>query len=262
MKRRFKIILDIIMFLAALTLFDKQLVSMHYHEIAGLVLTGLLVIHIAVNIKTVVGMTKKFIKIPASLKVGLVVDVLLILCFALVAVSGIFISHTVLTSISSRNVLFKMLHMFSGALSVILLGIHIGLHICRKPMPAVAALVISALALCGGIYGAVNSNEIRQLSMPFISVAPADGASKSIGRPEGHNDEVNQSDKAQKKGLYDEQENGGDQGMQEGQRKGDSAQSTPLSQKVENVIMYLGMILSCTMITYWVFVPKKKRSMQ
>ena len=75
-------------------------------------------------------------------------------------------------------------------------------------------------------------------------------------------DVVNQSDIAQKKGLYDGQENGGDQGMQEGQRKGDSAQSTPLSQKVEIVIMYLGMILSCTMITYWIFVPKKKRSMQ
>lgn len=255
MKRKFKIILDIVMFLAALTLFDKQLISIHYHEIAGLVLTGLFIIHIAVNFKTVVGMTKKFIKIPASLKVGLVVDILLILCFALVAVSGILISRTVLTSISSGNVLFKMLHMFSGALSVILLGVHIGLHICRKPMSAVAAIVISVLVLCGGIYGAVNSNEMRQLSIPFTSMAQSDGASKSIGQLQGHDEGASQSEKAQAKGLN----NGQGKGMHNGQGNGNGAPSMPLSQKAETVIMYLGMILSCTMITYWIFVPKKKK---
>ncbi|MGN0178733.1 MAG: DUF4405 domain-containing protein [Monoglobaceae bacterium] len=263
MKRRFKIILDIVMFLAALTLFSKQFISMEYHEIAGLVLTGLFIIHIAVNFKTMVGMAKKFIRIPTALKVGLIVDILLVVCFAIVAVSGILISHTILTSISSGNTVFKMLHMFSGGLSVILLGIHIGLHICRKPIPTAAAIIASVLVLCAGVYGAVNSGELRWLSMPFTAAAQSEGGGIRPGTALNPGSGANQSDAGQGKGMHNGQgkENSGVQGMTEGRQKGNAA-SMPLSQKIETVIMFLGMILTCTMITYWIFVPKKKSAQQ
>ena len=92
MKRNFKIILDIIMLLASITLYSKQFISMNYHEIAGLVLIGLVIVHIVINIKTILAMTKKFMKVPLAIKVGLIVDILLIICFGWLGVSGIFIS--------------------------------------------------------------------------------------------------------------------------------------------------------------------------
>lgn len=58
-----KMILDIIMLLITLTLFSKQFFGMMYHEVAGLVLIGAIIVHIVVNIKTALAMVKKFAKI-------------------------------------------------------------------------------------------------------------------------------------------------------------------------------------------------------
>ena len=94
------------MLLIALTLFNKQLVSMKYHEVAGLALVALMILHIAINTKIVTAMCKKFLKVPAAIKVGLVVDILLLVCFICLGTSGILISRTVLTEISSGNMMF------------------------------------------------------------------------------------------------------------------------------------------------------------
>ena len=144
-KRSFKIILDVIMLLASITLFSKHFISMNYHEIAGLVLIGLVIVHIAINIKTIVALTKKFMKVPLSIKVGLVIDILLIISYGFIGISGLLISKTLLTNISSTNMIFKMLHMFVSALSIILLGIHMGLHFCRKEMPFKITIIVSVV---------------------------------------------------------------------------------------------------------------------
>lgn len=171
MKHKIKILLDIIMLLAVLTLFNKKLISMKYHEVVGLILIAIIVIHIVLNIKTILAMCKNFRKISITLKVGVIVDILLIFCFSFIGISGILISHTVLTEISSQNTLFKIGHIFAGGISVILLGIHIGLHICRRPMPKLAATVISIITLCCGIYGVIYSDEIRFITMPFTTTS-------------------------------------------------------------------------------------------
>lgn len=255
MKRKFKIALDFIMLLMTLTLFSKQFISMQYHEIAGLILIALIAVHIAVNIRTVKAMCKKFIRVPAAIKTGLVVDILLLICFAVLGISGILISHTVLTNISSDNIIFKMLHMFSGGLSVILLGVHIGLHICRRPMPVITAVIISAMVFCGGIYGAANSNVGRWLSMPFAVTSqqggPRAGSQHGFGNGQG-----NMKGEIHENGvMYREHNQNGQQGKPEGRNR---QALTPL-QKLQNIIMFLGMILSCAMITYWISIPKKEK---
>lgn len=63
--------------------------------------------------------------------------------------------------------------------------------------------------------------------------------------------------------MHGEQEqNGGrhnGQGEIRGNGEGKNRQTMSISQKLQNVIMFLGMILSCTMITYWIAIPKKKK---
>ncbi|MGN0108372.1 MAG: DUF4405 domain-containing protein [Hominilimicola sp.] len=250
MKRKFKIILDVIMLLMTLTLFSKQLISMQYHEIAGLVLIAVIIIHIAVNVKIALAMCKNFIKIPVSVKTGLIVDILLLICFGWIGISGVLCSHTILTGISSDNTIFKLTHMFAGGASVILLGVHIGLHICRKPMSVIAAVVLSVVVLFGGIYGAVNSSEGRWLSIPFTAISQSGengGNSEHDVLGSGKNTQSEEHQNAQQQNQRSE--NAG----------GKNRQPLPMSQKVENVIMFLGMILSCSMITYWIAIPKKKK---
>lgn len=252
MKRQFKIVLDVVMLLMTLTLFSKRLISMKYHEIAGLVLIALILVHIAVNIRTVKAMCEKFIKVPAAIKAGLIVDILLLICFAFIGISGILISHTILTGISSDNIFFKLGHMFAGGLSVILLGVHIGLHICRKPMPVVAAVIVSAAVFGGGIYGVLNSSEGRWLSMPF-TVTSQQGKVGANGGQASENNQKNMKNEAN--------ENGGSQNNGEKKQQGKAnKQPMTLAQRLQNVIMFLGMILSCTMLTYWIAVPRKKKN--
>lgn len=64
-----------------ITFFNKNLFGIAYHEVGGLVLTLLFVLHVAVNLKTLVAMCRKFAKVPAEVKIGAVLDMLLILCF-------------------------------------------------------------------------------------------------------------------------------------------------------------------------------------
>ncbi len=245
MKKHFRIILDVLMLLLTLTLFSKQLISMQYHEIAGLILIALIIVHIVINIRTAKAMCKNFKKVPAAVKSGLVVDILLLFCFGLLGISGILISHTIFIGIASDNLFFKQSHMFSGGLSVILLGVHIGLHICRKPLPVIPAIIVSAAVLCGGIYGITNSSEARWLSIPFA-------ASFQSEQPLPNHEQMNNKENMQRQSPRN---NGTPNGQ--GQQKGKNRQPLPLSQKLLNIIMFLGMILSCTMITYWIFVPKK-----
>ena len=273
-KRNIKIILDVIMLIASLTLFSKQFISMNYHEIAGLVLVGLVIVHIVINTKTIVAMTKKFMKVPLSIKVGLVVDILLIICYGLIGVSGIFISKTILTSISSTNMIFKMMHMFISALSVILLGIHMGLHFCRKEMQLKKAIVASVIIFVCGIYGLFCSSELRWLSTPFMmSSAPQEGMKGNGEGPGmgGHGngmmrgerpDNENNSDSDISKGDFEDKLKKSDfEGRRNGQGfegKDKNRQSSSVVQKIQTVIMFLGMILSFSMITYWIVIFKKK----
>lgn len=243
---------------------------MKYHEIAGLVLIAIVIAHIIVNIKTVIAMCKKFIKVPVAIKIGLIVDILLFVCFVWIGISGILISHTILTGISSGNIIFKFSHMFMGGISVILLGLHIGLHICRKPMPSAAAIIISLIVLCGGIYGVVNSSETRWLSMPFTvtsqhseaysqNEAVGSGKSKGIMQSEEQPNDKPHTGKGQGQGLGQGQGQGYKKMQQSQNGSGKNRQPLSISQKIQNAVMFLGMILSCAMITYWIAIPKKKR---
>lgn len=250
--KKLKLILDIILLLMMITFFNKNLISMQYHEIAGLIMIGLVIVHIAINTKMITAMCKNFIRIPLAIKAGVITDILLLLCFLWIGLSGVFISHTILTFISSTNVIFKLGHMFAGGLSVILLGIHIGLHICRKPMPVILAIIVSAVVFCGGIFGAVNSSEIRWLSMPFTAMTQSDNTGEIK-----HEGEFSEHRAEEKLNQNDSNTQSDDLGMQN--RRSKNMPSITWAERFGNVFMFLSMILLCSMITYWLAYPKKKK---
>lgn len=254
LKRKFKTVLDVIMILMMLTFYNKRLISMNYHEVAGLILIALVIIHIVINGKMIAAMSKNFIKIPGTAKAGLIVDILLIICFVWLGISGIFSSHTILTQISSDNMIFKLGHMFAGGLSVILLGVHIGLHICRKPMPVTAAVVITLIALCGSIYGMANSSEGRWLTIPFTTMVQQNNQQGTTGRETAAAGGGNSQGGGEKTAQNNQQS----ENAQNAGKPGKNAQPLSWAQRFESVLMFLTMILLCAMITYWIAVPKKK----
>ena len=252
MKQKFKIVLDIIMLIMVITFFNKNLISLKYHEIAGLILIAIMILHIALNVKVIISMYKKFKKVPAEIKAGFIIDILLIMCFLWIGISGIFISRTILTGISSNNAIFKLGHMFAGGLSVILLGIHIGLHVYRKPLHGITAIVISAVVLCGGIYGVIKSSEIRWLTIPFTAITQSD--------TESHGNEAKPPRLDENEGDKTVQDQNDQQGRTDNniQRDRKNIQTLSFTQRLGNVLMFLSMILLCTMIVYWIVIFKNK----
>lgn len=219
-------VLDISLTIILLTLFSKNFFGLFYHEVVGLAVLIPILVHIFSNLKMVRGMCKNFKRVPMNIKICLIVDGLLLLTFVWMGISGVLISKTILTSISTTNGLMKLYHMCMGGLSVILLGIHIGLHICRKEMRTKVAVVLTSLAVAGGIYGISSSELVRWVGMPFRAATSSH--------------------------LAVERE------VPFGEHSGQGQGESNLIQKINVFIQFFGLMFGSAMATYWVVIWKKR----
>ncbi len=127
-----KLLLDILMVLVFALLFNTRVFSgLAFYEIAGLALGGVFIIHLALNGKWIKQLTVNLMnpKISSITKMRYVIDVLLLLSMAFIVVSGVMISKTVLIGVfkASNDHLFRELHIVVSYVSLLLIGIHVGL---------------------------------------------------------------------------------------------------------------------------------------
>jgi hypothetical protein len=190
-----KIALDTVMILLLILMYNAKVISITFHELGGLIVCGLFLIHKALNIKWITRVTQRLFDktLPLKTKVGYAVDALLLIAVTFIAVSGIMISK-VLFSGTSSGILMKPLHYFAAAVAIVLVGIHLGLHWDfiaamfkrRIRLPRSAAITLSALFLTAIIsYGAYSMAMTRftaWIAAPFSSAAVQDSG---LGKPGG-----------------------------------------------------------------------------
>ncbi len=118
------------MALLLILMYSKNIISLSFHELGGLFVCGLFLIHCLLNWKWITGVSKRLLdkKLPFKTKLGYALNVLLFITMTFIAVSGIMISETVFTSISGESIIWRIGHFFAAAAAIILIGIHIGLH--------------------------------------------------------------------------------------------------------------------------------------
>ncbi len=181
-RNKIKILLDVIMIVVLLLLYNSHVISVGFHEIAGLVLGVLFFVHIFLNFSWVKAISQKIFSkdIKVRVKVVYVIDFLLLISFALIIISGIAISkvvfHNVINFSSART-----MHYFASGLSIILIGCHLGLHygfiggMFNKmiKVPQNAKKVIKVFAICFvvafGSYSMVTSQFKTFISAPFVT---------------------------------------------------------------------------------------------
>ena len=176
-KRVLKLVLDAIMLILLVLMYRKQAVSMAFHEIGGLALIGLFVIHHLVNGRWIAAATKRFFSKATSgfVRACYLVNALLLLAFLAVGVTGVLISKVVFSLHVAGN--FKTLHYFSSALAVILMGVHLGLHAdyifgklfkkgANRIAKAAVAVVLACLIAFGG-YSLTTTNFVSYLAAPL-----------------------------------------------------------------------------------------------
>lgn len=171
-----KLALDLLLFALLVLMYQKRLISMEFHEIGGLVLFGLFLVHKALNWKwprAALGAVLRKGRVTAAM----VVDALLLLSMTAVLVTGLLISKTLPTAIVGSGRL-KPWHFFAAALALALTGIHLGLHagmlqnavwkkLPKKPRTAVGAVLLAA-ALCFGTYSLRQTAYLSWLAQPAV----------------------------------------------------------------------------------------------
>lgn len=184
-KRALKLALDVVMLVLLVLMYRKQVISLQFHEIGGLALIGVFVIHNLVNGRWIAAITRKFFakSTPGMVRTRYIVDVLLLVAFLSVGITGILINKTLFEVHVAGNA--KALHYFSAAISVIMMGVHLGLHaeyifgkIFRKGANKIAkvtlGVVLSTLIAYGG-YSLATTQFVSFLAAPLRTAQFAHG---------------------------------------------------------------------------------------
>lgn len=191
--RALKLVLDAIMLILLVLMYKKQVISMEFHEIGGLALIGLFVIHHLVNARWIGSATKRlFAKgTPGMVRARYIVDALLLAAFLPVGVTGILINKTLFEIRIAGNA--KTLHYFASAIAIILMGVHLGLHAdyilgklfragANKLAKIATAVVLAALVAFGG-YSVFTTQFVSYLAAPIQAAQFSRGDFEPSGAP-------------------------------------------------------------------------------
>jgi len=128
-KNGWKFLLDVVLAVLLALMYNKRVLGLEFHEIGGLALYGLFIIHKLLNGKWIKAVTAGLFssRTPVRQKVYWVLDILLFACFTFIIVTGILISKVVFPG-SSGDVRYKIGHYAVAAVALALAGIHAGLH--------------------------------------------------------------------------------------------------------------------------------------
>jgi hypothetical protein len=193
-KNIIKIALDIVMIVVLALLYNSHAAAMSFHEIAGLAVCGLFVIHCLLNIKWIVGVSKRFFSKSLSIKVriGYIVNLLLLVTFVFVIISGIQTSQ-VLFPADSHGSGWRCIHHFCAAVSIILVGVHLGLHwsfvsgMFKKAIRIKSAVIRKAIAMAllvgvlfFGAYSIATSSFTSWIAEPFVTQTKSENSKGNI----------------------------------------------------------------------------------
>ena len=131
-KNTLKIIIDAIMLVGFLFLMEPMSTGLYFHEWAGLLICIFLIVHKLINWvwikKTTTGFLKKM---PAKQRFNYILDWLILFGFTLIVISGIKIAHLINFSwlgMEGMSMFWRFAHTSFSFLTLILVGIHLGLH--------------------------------------------------------------------------------------------------------------------------------------
>lgn len=130
--KKTKIILDIIMIIIMLLLMNLQVTGLNIHEILGIIIFALFIIHKVLNKKWITAMSKNIFNknIKPKTKVMYWLDVILLIILTINVLTGILISKCILTNITVNNVeLTTNIHNIVSIISIILIAIHLSFHL-------------------------------------------------------------------------------------------------------------------------------------
>ena len=164
MKMKMKTAADILMTAALPVLMCYSIVGETAHEVIGIAMFGLFILHHILNF----GWIKSLFKGKYDLRriVNTAVNALVFLCMVGLMYSGIVISKHVFTFVNIGGAMFaRTVHMLCAYWGLVLMSVHLGMHISQIAvrMKLKNKAVVWALRIIFGVFGAVGVYEFISL---------------------------------------------------------------------------------------------------
>lgn len=163
-----KLIVDILMLMLMILEFSRLYTGSLLHELMGIVLLILVIIHLILNKRYILNITKT--KYNAKNIIMLIINVLLICSFILTSIFGILSSGEILTFLNIHNLNIIKLHKMFGNISLIIVGIHLGINfnamfgkITKHIKNNIVNYVIEIFIIILGIYSSIKIDLIKHI---------------------------------------------------------------------------------------------------
>ena len=169
MIKKVKMLVDIAMAVVFIMLMCNQITGIFAHEILGISVIVLFIIHQILNINYYKNILKgKYNKLRIAY---LIIDILLLIMMIVMILSATFISRYTLKFLNlSNDSLGRELHILSAYSIYMLIGLHIGLHYnsivkLKKENKIILNIFMCLFAIVFGIQGFINKEFINKLTL-------------------------------------------------------------------------------------------------
>ncbi|MDD3452987.1 MAG: DUF4405 domain-containing protein [Bacilli bacterium] len=127
--KKIKLIIDIFMLFILIILYNLSFSGILIHEILGILIWLLFIIHLFLNYKWIISITKNISNVKKGVKKIYIIDVLLFITFIMLTISGIKISQFLFTSFNDKDLLlWSNIHNYASNISLLLISVHLIMH--------------------------------------------------------------------------------------------------------------------------------------
>lgn len=162
-----KIIVDILMFILMLLEFSKGYMKPIFHEIFGIALCILVVIHLILNRNYLKSLFKG--KYNTKRSIMLIVNLGFFITFFLSILLGLLSSQELLKFMNIKNINITNLHKVFAYISLIFMGLHLGINFnamfgkLEKKVNKIVIYIIEILLVIYGIYSFIKLDILKHL---------------------------------------------------------------------------------------------------
>lgn len=167
--KKLKIIVDVLMTIIFIMLMCNQLTGVFAHEILGISVIVLFIIHQILNRNFYKSLFKgKYSKLRIAF---LIIDILLLIMMIIMIFSSLMVSEHLFRGLHfGSNYLGRVLHIISAYSIYMLIGLHLGLHYntlikLKKENKIILNVLLILLALVFGINGFIKKEFIQKITL-------------------------------------------------------------------------------------------------
>lgn len=170
----FKIIIDILLLIDTFVLVNMDITGHLTHEILGITMVILILIHSVTNWNWVKNVTKNIKRVNKKTKLMYVVNILTMIIYFGAILFGVIISHELFKFETSSNYKFVITHIIFGRMTIIVMLLHVGMHLNRmfaiiknKKIKAILYIIYIILAILISAYSIYTLTHSFQWVMVF-----------------------------------------------------------------------------------------------